>query len=204
MLGTGASAKVYLATERGKLLGKQYAVKTIKKDYFKDSKGNFEGVIKEIRIQRLLIGSDRIMQMHGIYEDNQYIHLILEYLKGGTLKTYLSKFPELNESMLKKVMAQLVNGLKEIHDKCIVHRDIKLDNILIGNYDEENIEVKIADFGLADRIEPPMTKLFKRCGSPGFIAPEILRSEGYDSKADIFSMGSVFYQILTRRGLFEG
>lgn len=101
-------------------------------------------------------------------------------------------------------MSQLILSIKEIHNRGIVHRDIKLDNILVGNYDEENIEVKIADFGLADEIIPPMTRLIQRCGSPGYMAPEILRSEGYDFKADIFSMGSVFYHILARRGLFEG
>ena len=79
-----------------------------------------------------------------------------------------------------------------------------MDNILVGHFDEDSIEVKIADFGLSDEITPPMTKLFQRCGSPGYIAPEILRTEGYDFKADVFSMGSVFYHILARRGLFEG
>ena len=74
----------------------------------------------------------------------------------------------------------------------------------MGNADDENIELKIADFGLSDEIIPPMTTLFQRCGSPGYIAPEVLRSEGYNFKADVFSLGSVFFNILTRRGLFEG
>lgn len=58
----------------------------------------------------------------------------------------------------------------------MVHRDIKLDNILVGTYSDEDIEVKIADFGLSDQLTPPMTKLHQRCGSPGYIAPEVLRS----------------------------
>ncbi|CDW88963.1 serine threonine protein kinase [Stylonychia lemnae] len=203
-LGSGVSSKVNLATEKGKLLGKQFAVKTIKKTYFKESSVNFESVIRETRIQRHLTGCDKVMQMFAIYEDLQHVHLVLEYLRGGTLRSYFSKFPQLNEQLLKKVMSQLITSLQQIHERGVVHRDIKLDNILVGNFDEENIEVKIADFGLSDQIIYPMTMLHQRCGSPGYIAPEILRSEGYNFKADIFSMGSVFYNILAKKGLFEG
>lgn len=72
---------------------------------------------------------------------------------------------------------------------------MKLDNILIANYAnaDEYIEVKLADFGLSDTITPPQVKLHLKCGSPGYIAPEVLRGYGYTSKADIFSLGVIFY-----------
>ena len=74
----------------------------------------------------------------------------------------------------------------------------------MGEYNNDKINIKIADLGLADRLLNNKDKLFLRCGSPGYIAPEILRNLSYNTSADIFSMGAVIYTIITSKGLFEG
>ena len=92
-----------------------------------------------------------------------------------------------------------------IHKKGVVHRDIKLDNILINKIEEEEYHIKLADFGLADFISNNKDgKLKLKCGTPGYVAPEILRNEGYSQKCDIFSLGAVLYNLLTGFYLFSG
>ena len=101
---------------------------------------------------------------------------------------------------------QLLLALDFIHQKKIIHRDIKIDNILINLVDTNNeYDVRIADFGLAvftykDEV------LTQKCGTPGYVAPEILRSKtaGYSYKSDMFSLGCVFFNLLTGRYLFGG
>lgn len=92
-----------------------------------------------------------------------------------------------------------------LHMKHVVHRDIKLDNILINRIEEGELNVKIADFGLAIIAPENMEcKVFVKCGTPCYIAPEILRGEGYRERADIFSLGSVFFNLITGHYLFNG
>lgn len=102
-------------------------------------------------------------------------------------------------------MVQLLLVLDFLHTSNIVHRDIKLDNILINNISEGEYDVKIADLGLAIELPHDTTKLLNQyCGSPCYFAPEILRLTGYREKVDIFSLGSVLFNLFTGRYLFNG
>lgn len=89
-----------------------------------------------------------------------------------------------------------------MHNIGIVHRDIKLDNILINKIQEGEYNVKIADFGLAHRMPFDGSKVYEICGTPGYIAPEVLRNEGYNEKSDIFSLGAVLFNMLTGDYIF--
>jgi serine/threonine protein kinase len=115
-------------------------------------------------------------------------------------------------------MQQLLSALAYIHRMGVVHRDIKADNILVGRYSEEFIILKLADFGLCEimfspellnkmelsqNIQKRLNKSNKlmtmKCGTPGYFAPEIfLESSGYTEKVDVFSMGAVFYNLVTK------
>lgn len=93
-----------------------------------------------------------------------------------------------------------------MHQKKIVHRDLKLDNVLINQIVETGaLNVKIADFGLSTFISSnPREKLFEKCGTPCYAAPELLKGTGYTSKCDIFSLGSILFNLITGRYLFPG
>lgn len=99
-------------------------------------------------------------------------------------------------------MKHLLIALEYLHNRGIVHRDLKPENLILASKDND-YTLKIADFGLASFI----TKgeyLFLRCGSPGYVAPELLEDKGYHQKADIFSAGVIFYVMLTGRPAFPG
>jgi serine/threonine protein kinase len=95
----------------------------------------------------------------------------------------------------------VLSGLSEIHKLGIIHRDIKPDNLVFANEDLESITV--TDFGLSTKFKHG-EKLAMRCGTPGYVAPELLNNEGYDEKADLFSLGVVMYEMLTGIVLFRG
>ncbi len=114
------------------------------------------------------------MQLISLYEDLQHVHLVIEFMSGGCLENYLARQASLPEPLAKSIMLQALKALREIHELGIIHRDLKPENILITKYDPENIEIKIADFGLADIITPTKRTFTLKCGSPGYIAPEIL------------------------------
>ena len=84
-----------------------------------------------------------------------------------------------------------------------MHRDLKPENLIFASKEDDS-DIKIADFGLAAKLMHPDEKLKLRCGSPGYVAPELLRNEGYNCSADVFSAGVIFYAILTGRSLFQG
>jgi serine/threonine protein kinase len=99
-------------------------------------------------------------------------------------------------------MTQLLLAIDFMHKRGIMHRDIKLDNILLSKMSEGHFDVKIADFGLAVKIPPK--GLSDVCGSAGYMAPEILLDLPYTEKVDIFSLGSVFFNFMTGCFLFGG
>lgn len=109
-----------------------------------------------------------------------------------------------SEEQAKVIMTQLLLTIDYFHQCQYVHRDIKLENILINRVDDNQYDVKLADLGLAAKLPRNGAKLEDKCGTPCYVAPEILRAQGYREKSDIFSLGSVFFNIVTRRYLFNG
>jgi len=139
--------------------------------------------------------------LHETYETSKYIHLVLPYLDGGELFERIKQKGLYRESDARPVMRNFILALEYLHEKNIVHRDLKPENLLLAS--KENCwDLKIADFGLACVIGDE--KLYLRCGSPGYVAPELLQEKGYDCQADMFSVGVIFYIILTGRPLFKG
>ena len=131
----------------------------------------------------------------------------MEFCNGGDLADYLSRKKVLSEPVIRLFLRQIAAALKVLHDKSIVHRDLKPQNILLA-YDEwikspqpEEIRVKVADFGFARHLEVDAMAA-TLCGSPMYMAPEVMTSQTYDSRADIWSLATIVYQCHVGRAPF--
>lgn len=177
----------------------KFAVKQINKEVvYKSSRGS-SAVISEIEIMRKL-NHPFIVKLFSVYENETFVSLVLEYVEGGDLYQRVQKKMKFSESVSAKFIQNMLEILKYIHSLNIVHRDIKPENILMTSLEEDS-EFKLCDFGLAcisgdDQV--------LRCGSPGYVAPEILMKKKYNNKVDVFSAGIILFIILSGRAPFYG
>jgi len=142
--------------------------------------------VNEIEILRFL-KHPTIITLYEVYESADYVHLVIEYLKGGELFDKIQAKGSYSEGDAAKLMKRLLEAINYCHQKNVIHRDLKPENIILQDT-ASDLDFKIVDFGLAV-IARPDTKETLRCGSPGYAAPEVLLKEGYGLKADIFSCG---------------
>lgn len=194
-IGSGSTSKVYLVQDLDR--SRQFAVKCIKKSSLQSSQC-IQSLKTEIQILRQL-DHPHITKLRFVYEDKEKVYLFFDYLSESNLFAVLSKKGKFEEVQCKAFLRKLLQTLDFLHSQNIVHRDIKLENILITN--EEKLEFKLIDFGLAFISKELQTR---KCGSPGYIAPEILRDEKYGLKVDIFSAGVVFFTMLHGYLPFDG
>ena len=113
-----------------------------------------------------------ITKILEMFEDDKYILIIMEYINGGNLFSFVKKRRKLSEKISKFLFKQIILGLQHIHSHNIVHRDVKLENILI----DLNNTIKICDFGIGRVLSNPDDLLYDQCGTPMYMAPEILFS----------------------------
>eukprot|EP01127_Copromyxa_protea_P007215 TRINITY_DN1712_c0_g1_i1.p1 TRINITY_DN1712_c0_g1~~TRINITY_DN1712_c0_g1_i1.p1 ORF type:complete len:1024 (-),score=180.60 TRINITY_DN1712_c0_g1_i1:283-3117(-) len=127
--------------------------------------------------------------------------LVLEFCAGGDLKEFLDKQPgkKLDEDTARGFMCQLASGLRSLHESGVVHRDLKPHNILLSA-NSPTADIKIADFGFACEVRAQMQSIL---GSPLYMAPEVLHGKVYSSKSDLWSVGCIFYEMLTGRTPFS-
>ena len=129
-----------------------------------------------------------VIKLCRVYESQNEVIMLLEYLSGNDLYHKIKTYRKLTENQVFLYFSQLLKGLLFLHYHGICHRDLKPDNIL---FDDEN-NLKIADFSLADYYEDGLKSV---CGTPGYMAPEIFSQHLYDEKVDIFSLGVVLYSM---------
>ena len=197
LLGKGAFGKVNLSLHI--LTGRLVAIKSINKTKITTERQKSKIQI-ETSIMKTLSKSDHIVKMFETYETQKHICIVMEYICAGDLLSYIRKRSKLNEQIAKYIFKQIILGLQFIHNHNIVHRDIKLDNILI---DLDN-KIKICDFGVSKRVVNN-DKMFDHCGTPTYIAPEILRNKGYEGYGvDVWSSGVVLYAMLSGTVPFKG
>ena len=144
------------------------------------------------------IGHSNAIKLFEVYETTHSIYLVMELINGGELMKKIKEKAQYSFLDIQKFMQNFLEALCHIHSKKIMHRDLKPENLLLRT--GENIyDVMLVDFGLSSFTDiHPNEVLFKRCGTPGFVAPEILsfkdNQEGiYDEKCDVFSAGVIFY-----------
>ena len=200
-IGRGNFATVYLAEDLR--ANRRVAIKAFMKEVsFKgDGKASVENEIKLMR----RLKHPNIVTLHGVYETKNSIYLSMDYVDGYTLDAFLRKYKVTTIEQRRKIMKALVSGLKEMSKHNIVHRDLKPENIMLT----DNCElVKIVDFGLATDVNES-NYIFVRCGTPGFVAPEILKIKDIENarlatESDMFSLGAIYYHLIYGQPLFPG
>lgn len=188
LLGKGAFGKVILGIH--KLTGKQVAIKTIDKKHIKDEFSR-KKVFQEVYILKNVRHAN-VIRLLEVFEGPKHLLIVMEYAAGGDLLNYVKKKGKLEESEARCLFRQIVFGLGHIHSRSVLHRDIKLDNILL----DADGSVKICDFGVS-KITVKGNKIKEQCGTPAYIAPEVISNEGYDGYyIDHWSLGVVLYAML--------
>jgi calcium/calmodulin-dependent protein kinase I len=180
---------VYSATH--KPTGKIVAVKAFDKDKFQDLNVDKPALVKELSIMRKM-DHRGVIKLFEVFENETYIFLVCEYLEGGEFFHQLKKTIHYDENLLAHAVYNILSAVEYIHSKGVLHRDIKPENIILKSKGDIK-EVCLADFGLADYYNPKGDYMFKRCGTPGYVAPELLQDKLYDYKIDIFSVGVLMF-----------
>jgi calcium/calmodulin-dependent protein kinase I len=196
MLGEGSYAKVLKAsdTETGAI----FAIKCISKQKLHESSQGTKILVNEIDCMRRA-SHPNILKLERVYDEDDTVYLVLEYAEGGDLFGKIIAAERFTEHYCAILARKLLSALAYMHEHRIIHRDIKLENIMMTSLDEE-ADIKIVDFGFACEMTPENLEIC--CGSPGYVAPEILNKQPYDGKADVFSVGIVLYIILSGNSPF--
>ena len=190
-LGSGSYGQcfIYESTQDSNL----YAAKLINKEKLKRNKAK-QSIISEINIQKSL-NHPKIVKIKNCWEDTENIYIIQELCEYKSLADLLYNRGHLSEIEVQTYMFQLIQGLKYLHDRNIIHRDLKTNNLFLG----DRLELKIGDFGLIAKLEKSTDRRTSCCGTPLYMAPEVIKpgEKGYSFGADIWSMGVIMYKLLT-------
>jgi len=137
--------------------------------------------------------------MRETYETEKYMYIIMEQVSGGELFEHIKTY-ELEEREIALIMYQLIEAIQYIQIAGVVHRDLKPENILIEKdlRTEEVIQIKVTDFGLS-KIVIPDEVMIESCGTPAYVAPEVLLKKGYRKQVDMWSAGVIFYTLVCRQ-----
>jgi len=192
-LGTGSFAVVKRGIRRHD--SRAFAVKIIKKS--KLNADELAVVHDEVEIMHK-IEHDNCVKLEEMYETSKKIYLIIELLTGGELFDRIVAKGSYSEKEASEVIASIASAIQYLHSIGIVHRDLKPENLIYLSSDQDS-PIKITDFGLAkfrvmkDESNDAMTTA---CGTPGYVAPEVLKNEPYDKAVDLWSLGVILYILL--------
>ncbi|KAK9714168.1 hypothetical protein RND81_06G076200 [Saponaria officinalis] len=196
-IGSGSFSVVWHARHR--IHGTEVAIKEISMSRL--NKKLQDSLLSEIFILKQIIHPN-IIRLLEIIEVPGKIHLVLEYCRGGDLFMYIQRHGRVPEATAKHFMLQLAAGLKILRENNLIHRDLKPQNLLVSTNDSNSV-LKIADFGFARSLQP-RGLAETLCGSPLYMAPEIMQLQKYDAKADLWSVGTILYQLVTGKTPFTG
>uniref|UniRef100_A0A8C3BVT6 non-specific serine/threonine protein kinase n=1 Tax=Cairina moschata TaxID=8855 RepID=A0A8C3BVT6_CAIMO len=199
LIGHGAFAVVFKGRHKEKP-ELEVAVKCINKKNLAKSQtllGKEIKILKELKHENIVALYD--------FQVNTFIYG--KYCNGGDLADYLHTMRTLSEDTIRLFLQQIAGAMKMLHSKGIIHRDLKPQNILLSyaggrKSNPNNIRIKIADFGFARYLQNNMMAA-TLCGSPMYMAPEVIMSQHYDAKADLWSIGTIIYQCLTGKAPFQ-
>ncbi|XP_028662583.1 serine/threonine-protein kinase ULK2 [Erpetoichthys calabaricus] len=202
LVGHGAFAVVFKGRHRKKT-DWEVAIKSINKKNLSKSQillGKEIKILKELQ-------HENIVALYDVQETPNFVFLVMEYCNGGDLADYLQAKGTLREDTLRIFLQQIAAAMRVLNSKGIIHRDLKPQNILLSYIGKRKssingIRIKIADFGFARYLQSNMMAA-TLCGSPMYMAPEVIMSQNYDAKADLWSIGTVIYQCLVGKPPFQ-
>lgn len=212
-MGRGKGTVVRKAIERK--TGQRFAVKSCSKRQCKE-----EDVQHEAAMLLSCDGHSNILRCFGTYQDSNNLHIVTEYASGGELYDFVIQRakknlprhkPSLTEPEAAYILQQLLSAVVHCHSKGIVHRDLKLENLMIADRKKKNnksdnqLDIKVIDFGLAARIPRKDQFLLQdRVGTNYYVAPEVLKGSGYNQVVDVWSLGVIAYTLLSAMPPFRG
>ncbi|KAG7314524.1 hypothetical protein KOW79_021827 [Hemibagrus wyckioides] len=194
-LGKGNFAVVKLARHR--ITKSEVAIKIIDKTQL--DAANLEKIYREVEIMKLL-DHPHIIKLYQVMETKNMLYLVTEYAKNGEIFDYLASHGRLSEAEARRKFWQILSAVEYCHERSIVHRDLKAENLLL----DANMNIKIADFGFGNFFQPGQP-LATWCGSPPYAAPEVFEGQKYEGpQLDIWSMGVVLYVLVCGALPFDG
>uniref|UniRef100_A0A1B6CVI3 polo kinase n=1 Tax=Clastoptera arizonana TaxID=38151 RepID=A0A1B6CVI3_9HEMI len=193
--GKGGFAKCYEIIDSKTSLS--FALKIVSKKLLTKSNQK-EKMVQEISIHKSL-SHQHIVGFHGFFDDEDFVYVILELCRKRSMMELHRRRKTLTEPETRYFMKQILEGVLYIHKQGIIHRDLKLGNLFLN----DNLEVKIGDFGLAAKIEYNGQRKKTLCGTPNYIAPEILNKNGHSYEVDVWSIGCIMYTLLVGKPPFE-
>jgi serine/threonine protein kinase len=186
-LGSGSFSVVKLGIN--KKTGEEFAIKIIEKKRV----GEKKMMQTEIDILNQ-VHHPNVIQLREMFETSTHLYLVMELVTGGELFDRIVAQGSFNEKEASYVSKQLLGGVAYLHSIGIVHRDLKPENLLCTTRD--SLDIKITDFGLSKILSAEAVSMFTACGTPSYVAPEVLKCEGYDKSVDLWSAGVICYIIL--------
>lgn len=196
-IGEGGMANVYLGYDT--ILDRNVAIKILRGDLSNDEK--FVRRFQREALSASSLAHPNIVEMYDVGEDDNIYYIVMEYVEGKTLKQLLKRRGSLTLSEAIDIMLQLTDGMTHAHDSYIIHRDLKPQNIMI----KDDGQIKITDFGIAMALNATqLTQTNSVMGSVHYLPPEQASGKGCTTKSDIYSMGIIFYELLTGSLPFRG
>lgn len=196
MLGKGGFAKCYETTNLE--TKRVHAAKIILKSSLTKSRAK-QKLFSEIKIHKWLHHAN-IVNFEHVFEDSEAVYILLELCSNQTLNELIKRRKCLTELEVQCYLIQIISALKYMHSNRVIHRDLKLGNLFLS----DKMEIKIGDFGLATRLEFDGEKKCTICGTPNYIAPEVLDGKiGHSYEVDIWSLGVICYTLLIGKPPFE-
>ena len=188
VIGRGSFGKVYLVQKKDS--GEYFAMKTLKKDVILRRNQKINTQAERIILEK--IKHPFIVKLHYAFQNPEKLYFVIDFLNGGELFYHLRREQRFSEDRTKFCAAEILLALECLHNNGVIYRDLKPENVLLDSQGH----IKLTDFGLSKIKQTESEVTYTFCGTPEYLAPEIVRGEGYGKEIDFWALVSKLYRIL--------